>query len=681
MAAVATPLQAVADGLAAWCSFETLPSTVQVRKFSRVVSVTALDGVRAAIDDVVRLCDESGYSALGYLSYEAAAAFEPAMRVSAEPQCSDFPLLWFGLYTDADTCSGTGGAPAPPDDEPPSSPRFQIGAWQADVARGEYDAAVQAVRASIKDGDMYQANYTLCMSAHFEGDASALASRLVQAQRCGFGAYLDTGAFAIASASPELFFHWDRSTGEISTRPMKGTRRRGLSSVDDVAEAAALSSSVKDQAENLMIVDLLRNDIGRVSVPGSVKVTDLFKIERYPTVLQMTSTVSARTVPGTTLQDVLTALFPCGSVTGAPKISAMRGIAGLEKQQRHVYCGAILHISPGPAGRVTASVPIRTVIVDTSRGCAHYGVGGGITWDSTPGGEYDEVLAKAAVLHSAMAAETACAPCVPPASLHPSQAHPGFRLLETLRWTGGPSAGAGEAGLEGYHHLRGHLDRLSASASYFCFQKFDEGAVKSALRGVVASAATGDLRVRLLVDAHGGVEVQSAPFVGPPPGRSPWEEGGACHATPVPSPVVCVVAGSATPPAGALLYHKTTQRGTYEDARARWLHPSPPDGLLPFDVLLWNEEGFVQEFTIGNVVMELPVEEDEVGGGRGTAYELVTPPVAAGLLPGVLRSAILATGRVVERDIPVSSLPFATRVWCVNSVRGWVPVATPLRQG
>jgi para-aminobenzoate synthetase/4-amino-4-deoxychorismate lyase len=638
-----------------WCSFETLPGMLRVPAPVRAVVAHRLEHVVSALTQVVEACEEEGLGALGFLSYEAAAAFEAAAATSSVPQVSDFPLLWFALYRPSD---GAGPPPLPPPLPPSPGPRFSTGAWVPDVGQEEYTAAIHAVRASIKAGNVYQINYTLRLAAPFAGDPSAFAERLAAAQQCGYAAFLDTGRFAIASASPELFFHWNRTTGELTTRPMKGTRRRGLGSQSDAVEAAALSSSAKDVAENLMIVDLLRNDLGRIAVPGSVRVRDLFKIERYPTVLQMTSTVQARTPAGTSLLSVLRALFPCGSITGAPKLSAMRGIAKLEGSQRHVYCGAIMHLAPGKGGDVTASVPIRTVIVDRADGVAHYGVGGGVTWDSTPSGEYDEVLAKAAVLRAAADAEASGAPHPVPAEAGAAWA-PAFRLLETLRLERGDGAP-----LTRYAYLEGHLARMAASAAYFVFPWPEEG-LQAALRAEAeGQRGAAPRRVRLLLDSRGGVTCESTELAPSPPGRAPYDEGKEESADTGAVPAVCVLAARPTPRTSIMLYHKTTDRRLYDAARAEALG----DAL---DVLLWNEEGHVQEFTIGNIVLELPTAD----GG----WHLVTPPVSAGVLPGVLRDAVLAAGRVVEADVAMEALHTARRVWLLNSVRGWVRVEVSRR--
>jgi para-aminobenzoate synthetase/4-amino-4-deoxychorismate lyase len=265
--------------------------------------------------------------------------------------------------------------------------------WSA----AEHARAVTAVRERIAAGDTYQCNLTDRLETAFTGDPYALYARLATAQRGAYHAYLDLGRHVIASASPELFF--ERAGDTIRTRPMKGTAERGRSAAQDREQARRLRSSAKEQAENLMIVDLLRNDLSRIAELGTVTVTDLFTLEPYPTVWQMTSEITARLPPGTGLADIFGALFPCGSITGAPKASSMAIIRELEHSPRGVYCGAIGLIAP-PTEPVRArfSVAIRTAVIDRHTGRAVYGAGGGITWGSDPAAEHAELLTKAAIL-------------------------------------------------------------------------------------------------------------------------------------------------------------------------------------------------------------------------------------------------------------------------------------------
>ncbi|HEX2781833.1 MAG TPA: chorismate-binding protein, partial [Gemmatimonadaceae bacterium] len=328
--------------------------------------------------------------------------------------------------------------------------------------------------------------------------------------------------------------------------PMKGTARRGRWLAEDDAAAQALAESEKERAENVMIVDLLRNDLGRIARTGTVRVRDLFRVERHPTVLQMTSVVEAELAPRTSLADIFAALFPCGSVTGAPKIAAMEMIARLEDAPRGAYCGALGYVAPG--GDATFSVAIRTAWLDRASGVTEYGVGGGITWDSTTAAEYDEVRAKSAVLTAA--------PAEP------------FELIETMRLDAG-----------GYARRERHLSRVLESAKYFGFAA-DRAGIERALDAHAAQVSERPRRVRLLVARDGAVRVED---------RALDERSLA--------PRVMALAASPVSSDDPFLFHKTTRREAYERHRAE--HPDA------FDVLLWNEAGELTEFTIGNVVLRL----------------------------------------------------------------------------
>ena len=326
-----------------------------------------------------------GAWAFGYVGYEASPGLDPSLRVAAR-RPDDPPLVWFGIA-------------GPPSEAPAlrvTGPPAPV-VWTADWTPAEHARAVDRVRTYIAAGDTYQCNLTDRLRATLDDDLENRYADLACAQGGAHNAYLDLGRFVVASASPELFVEW---TGDLlRTRPMKGTAARGKTPEEDAALARALVASPKELAENLMIVDLLRNDLGRVARTGTVDVPALHTLERYPTVWQLTSEVTARTRPEVGLVDVFRALFPCGSVTGAPKTRTMEIIRELETGSRGVYCGAIGVLAPPDAAfRARFSVAIRTVVADRRTGRAVYGVGGGITWDSDPAAEHAELAAKAAVL-------------------------------------------------------------------------------------------------------------------------------------------------------------------------------------------------------------------------------------------------------------------------------------------
>jgi len=492
----------------------------------RIITARTVDEVIPALAEIEKATSQ-GLWAAGFIGYEAAPAFDAAFRVRTG---GSLPLLCFGLFPRRTT---------PPD---LANGNYSVSDWSTSTSAAEHAAGVGKIREAIAGGYTYQVNYTMRLQAGFDGDSYAFYRRLQRRSHAEYSAYINLGRHQILSVSPELFFH--RQGAVITTRPMKGTVARGRWANEDNARRDWLAASEKNRAENVMIVDLLRNDLGRIAQTGTVKVDSLFDIERYPTVFQMTSTISADLKPGATLVDIFRALFPCGSVTGAPKISTMSLIADLENDPRGVYCGAIGYIAPG--GDATFNVAIRTVVVDTETGTAEYGTGGGITWDSLAGDEYSEAAAKAAVLRD----ET-----------------PDFDLLETLVLRNGD-----------YALLQRHIDRLLGSAAYFDMD-VDESAIRLALTDFASAHSAAPYRVRLLVSQTGQVKVEGQPL------------------GPSPSNVTVKFATAPVDSSDRFLYHKTTHRSVYEQRSAE--HPDA------FDVILTNERGEVTEFTIGNIVVDI----------------------------------------------------------------------------
>jgi len=541
-----------------------------------------------------------GLWAVGFVAYEAAPAFDPAFVV--RDPVPDLPLVWFALFA----------APTPPQAATPPMALEEPSSWETDTSSEEWTTAIAAVHMAIAAGETYQVNLTRRLRRERVADVHELSSlyeSLRAAQQGGrYGALLDTGRFQILSLSPELFFATEGC--RIVTRPMKGTARRGRWSEEDEGLAEALVRSEKERAENVMIVDLLRSDLGRIARPGSVRVPHLFTRERYPTIWQMTSTIEAELTDSIRLPQVFAALFPCGSVTGAPKIRTMHHIAALERSPRGVYCGAVGVVQPG--GDAVFNVAIRTLLQDRASGRQEYGVGAGITWDSRADTEWAETEAKSAVLLR-------------------SHTPPTFDLLETLRLE------------EGIYRLEErHGQRLEASARYFG-RVCDRERIRETLRAFAEAHAAGDWRVRLCVAPDGTPRVEGAPL----PER--WLT---LQDTPDSRPVIM----AATPIShhDPFLFHKTTHRAVYEAHRA---------GIASevLDVLLWNEAGEATEFTIGNLVAE-------IGG------VLWTPPIDCGLLPGTLRAELLEQGIVQERRLLLDEVRSAPRLWLINSVRGWIPV-------
>lgn len=532
----------------------------------------------ARIDEAVTA---DGLFAAGYLSYEASAAYGLATHA---PAGADPPLLWFGLFRSREPISLL-----PAGD-------YAFSDWTASMPEGDYYQAVEAIKQAIAGGYTYQANLTFNLRATFAGDPWALYGALCRAQRAAYTAYLDLGRHVICSASPELFLR--RQGNVVVSRPMKGTAGRGLTTAEDRAQAAWLQQSEKNRAENVMIVDMIRNDLGRVARVGSVAVPELFAVERYPTLWQMTSTVTAETE--TNLSDLMRAAFPCASITGAPKVRTMQLLRQLEREPRGVYTGAIGFLTPD--GRSQFNVAIRTVVIDREQRLATYGVGSGIVWDSEPSLEYAESLLKARVLNVS------------------SDIPPTLALIESLRWT--PE--------DGYWLLARHMARIADSAEYFGIP-LDAGEVARQLQQYAASLA-GPAKVRLLVDLSGAVAIESIPL-GERTSAGPLRLG------------LAYGVSSRNP----WLYHKTTERAVYEQARA-----SCPDCD---DVVLVNERGEVTETCTANLVVELDGER-------------WTPPITSGLLAGTARQELLERGELRERPILVEDLPRAARIWTLNSVRG-----------
>lgn len=510
----------------------------------RVVVARRLEEVLPALARVEEQVS-AGLHAAGFVAYDAAPAFDRALHARSSPD-STLPHLWFGLYdapgifASLDAVPESDLSPALPGGAPPA----MVEPWTPSVDRGRYSAALNRIRDYIYGGDTYQINFTFRLRASSRVLDADFFRRLVAAQGAHYAALIDTGEYTVFSASPELFFRMDGI--RIESRPMKGTTSRGRTLAEDAERAAALRESAKNRAENVMIVDMIRNDLGRIADPGTVNVESLFDVTRYPTVWQMTSTVSAST--RAPVSKAIEALFPCASVTGAPKPRSMAIISELEDSPRGVYCGAIGYMAPGR--RAQFSVAIRTVVLDKRAGSAEYGVGGGIVWDSVADDEYEECRTKALVL---------------------TRAKPEFRLLETLLWT--PE--------EGFFLLDRHIARLTESAAYFDFT-MDAPAVRLRLRRWEESSPATPQRLRLLLDREGAVALESHPLDSTPER---------------PTPVRVRLASGPVDPADPFLYHKTTHRTVYEAARA-----AAPDCD---DVLLWNPAREITESSIANVVADL----------------------------------------------------------------------------
>ncbi len=560
-----------------------------------------LDEVRPALERIEAAVD-AGRWAVGLVSYDAGPAFDQAIRSHRD---ATVPLVHFGIFD--------------PDDVAESEPMggsFWLGPRRPLISRSNFEEGVRSVHRFIEAGETYQVNLTLRLGARFAGDPEGLFAALATAQQGDHEALLDLGETAVCSASPELFFT-HHANGGLLSKPMKGTRPAGTPHEE-------LTGSLKDQAENTMIVDMMRNDFGRIAEIGSVEVPKLHEVEEYPTVLQMTSTVTARTKVA--LADLFAATFPPASITGAPKIRTTEIITELETQPRGVYTGSIGVLTPslpdaGIERRSEWNVAIRTVWIDKAAGRATYGVGGGIVWDSDPADEWNETRVKSRVL------------------LHADQE---FELIESLRFSPEDRSLNDD---HGYWLLDLHLDRLIRSAEFFQF-RFDPEFIRAELIEMHPPTAA---KVRLLLNPSGGVTITHEPLGATGHfGIVPPTTG---HDVPVVIDTVPVMAND------PFLAHKTTQRTAYDQARAR--------NALNSDVVLVNSAGCVTESLRANLVIR-------DGSGR-----LLTPPSGAGLLPGIFRRHLLMNAGLLEEPITAEELRRAAarrQAWLINSVRGWMPL-------
>jgi len=511
------------------------------------VQTTSVDEVEALLSHVETMVAERNLWAVGWVSYEASPAFDPSY---ATLQDSSFPKVWFALFDEPKPLSTL-----------PVSPSDHKLAWTSAISESEYLAAIRAIRERVARGDTYQVNYSFRLRASAPGEPLKLFSSMVQAQAGEYSCFIDSERFTVASASPELFFRKDGVS--IQSRPMKGTRPRGRTSGEDAQLQHSLRSAAKDRAENTMIVDMVRNDLSQIARRGSVRVTSLNAVERYPNVFQMTSDVAAET--DASIVEVFRALFPPASITGAPKASTMKIISELESSPRRVYTGAVGFISPDNISQF--NVAIRTTLIDKETQSCEYGVGSGVVWDSKGEDEYRECLDKATALTTGGA---------------PNE------IFETILWE--------PEGPDEFFLLPEHLDRLRASAEFYGFPFEPSLAQKrlSELKQTLARLGAA-ARVRLLLAADGRLSVEHYELA------------------PLPTPYTVSLAIAPVRSSDRRLFHKTTDRAVYDGAV-----PSHPGS---HDVILWNEHGEITETRIANIVLELngelvtpPIESGLLGG-------------------------------------------------------------------
>ena len=509
----------------------------------RVIAVYRPEDVEAGLDIVTDGLSR-GLHATGFFAYELGYCLEPKLQ-SLLPRDRRQPLFWIGLFreparfTDAETRGWL--------DANGALERSTISDLQLSWTRDEYTDAFAKVQDYIAAGDVYQINLTLKYRFAFSGDPVALYSALRRKQRVEYGALIGAGDFQVLSLSPELFFR--REGKHLTSRPMKGTAPRGRTPREDARLKTWLTVDEKQRAENLMIVDLLRNDLGRIAKIGSVEVTDLFTVETYRTVHQMTSGITAELRADMGLKDMLKALFPCGSVTGAPKVRAMEIIRELEAHPRGVYTGAIGHIAPN--GDSQFNVAIRTLFIDAD-GAGEMGIGSGVVSDSKADAEFEECLLKAHFLTKADAP---------------------FELIETIRW---------ERGL-GFHLLERHLVRLQSSAGHFGYP-YDRGKVLGALSAEVERLDSDVHMVRLLLAEDGTITVTSS-RIELPSRDTVWR---------------FAISDQRVDEKDALFFHKTTRRQFYDREMERQKAATGCD-----EVVFLNKKGELTEGTRTNLFLEL----------------------------------------------------------------------------
>lgn len=589
----------------------------------------------------------SGFTAAGYFAYECGACFEP--KAGTHPLRTGEPLAWFGIYErsyrfDHATGSFADGHFAElrnalrvagtkdPDDfsDPAAGLKLRSEAFcstsgpsadlfsqpiirsEFSLTESEYAQRIAAIHEWIRAGDVYQLNFTAPFRVDVSANPADLYAHLRSRQPVEYGAFLHWRPGGhILSFSPELFFRIDEEAQRrsITTRPMKGTAPRGRTTREDRERCEWLRNDAKNRAENLMIVDLLRNDLGRIAKFGTVHAEDLFAVERYPTLWQMTSTIKAELRPEASFYDIFRALFPCGSITGAPKVRAMQLLAGLEEQPRGVYTGAIGYFGPN---KTVFNVAIRTLDLEGHHGTM--GVGSGIVIDSDAAQEYCECLLKAKFVTEAAAS-----------SAGSSALFQELCLIETMLWRGG------------YPLIELHLDRLCDSADYF-----DISCARAEVRASLEDYTTRfedsvPHKVRLLLDRQGDLQISDETL----PASLETDR----------TVRVCI-SELRTDSADRYLFHKSTQRAIYERAYQEAIRRGYDD------VLFFNQRSELTEGAISNVF----VEKD----GR-----LLTPPVGCGLLPGVYRRYLLETRTdVEERILSIDDLRGADAVYISNAVRG-----------
>lgn len=547
-----------------WMHFDNPVDIIATHSVDRVVPL--LHQIEKAV--------ARGFFAAGFIGYEASPAFD--LSLSAHP-ADALPLIWFGLFKKPHIARALSSVPPTAHDPV---------VWQPTISANSYVNAINKIKDYIAEGVTYQVNFTYRLKTVWNEDPWPYFKTLCAVHPMPYAAYIDTGRYAVCSFSPELFFRLDGT--RLITQPMKGTAARGRYNDEDCQIAAWLQQSEKERAENVMIVDMLRNDIGKVAKNGTVVVSDLFTVKKFRTLFQMVSTVEG--VVAASWVEILLALFPCASITGAPKIRTTQIIRELETTPRHVYCGTVGWF--GPHRQACFNVAIRTVLIDRTEGVAEFGTGGGIVWGSTAANEFRECRIKATMVTTPQ--------------------HE-FSLIETLLWRAG----------SGFFLLDAHLDRLMGSARYFGFAGDRERVLEYLKTCLRPEHAAGDARVRITVDRVGQISSSITSLANYASREN-----------------LTVTLSLATVPVDAnnpFLFHKTTERSHFLEALGEVRRSD--------DLIFYNERQEITETSIGNIVVELDGQ---------LVTPLVTCGLLPGvfraslLKDGVIKEALLKVGDLKE---------------------------------
>jgi para-aminobenzoate synthetase / 4-amino-4-deoxychorismate lyase len=543
----------------------------------------------------INLMISGGYSAFALLRYEAGFLFEKKLhnRINNEHVLIEFVFFKEKNVEKLDSSELTIPAYTKQD--------YRIKNFRLNTGKANYTRTISKIKDYIKAGDTYQVNFTLKGKFGFEGDIANLFIRLVSNQSARYTAFINTNREFILSISPELFFEIKGNI--ITTRPMKGTIQRGVDLQTDSKTRYDLQMHEKNRAENVMIVDLLRNDLGRISRIGSVRAEKLFEIEKYESLYQMVSEINSTLKKHITLTDILKNIYPCGSITGAPKLRTMEIIKEVEKEPRGIYTGSIGFIHKK---KKIFNVAIRTLVINKKSQIGEIGLGSGIVWDSDVNQEYEETLLKSKFL---------------------TKPENDFELFETMLFENGQII-----------LLEDHLNRLSASASYFLY-KYNESDIKKRIRKAVASfSKQGKTKIKLFLDKWGKIRIELTDTVYQP------------------EIVSVILSQKRVNSADRYQYFKTTNRNLYDKEHKHY------SGRGLFDVLFFNERNELAEGAITNIFLKY-------------GDTLVTPPVSSGILSGVYRKYLIRSdSNIKERILYYEDLMSADEIILTNAVRGKIKV-------